>query len=183
MARTLSATELKRLHRAWRRMGVPPLEVLLDDVQQPFNVGTLVRTAAAQRVDQLWLCGATPTPEAAKVARTAMGCDRLVPWRHLDGPAGAIGDLAARDVTLVGLELTGDAVPLHTVDLTTGVCLALGHEDRGLSGAVLDACDVVAFIPQLGRVGSLNVAQAGAMAIYEARRQAWVAAGGAPPGG
>ena len=49
----------------------------------------------------------------------------------------------------------------------------VGHEDRGLSAAVLAACDQVAFIPQLGRIGSLNVATATAIALYEVRRRAW----------
>ena len=53
------------------------------------------------------------------------------------------------------------------------MCLAVGHEDRGLSRAVLDACTEVAFIPQLGRIGSLNVASAAAIAIYETRRREW----------
>jgi tRNA (guanosine-2'-O-)-methyltransferase len=53
------------------------------------------------------------------------------------------------------------------------VCLAVGNEDRGLSQATLAACDVVAFLPQMGRVGSLNVATAASIAIYELRRQGW----------
>ena len=55
------------------------------------------------------------------------------------------------------------------------MCLALGHEDRGLSTLTLAACDEVAFVPQLGKVGSLNVAQAAAMAMYEVRRRSWPA--------
>jgi tRNA (guanosine-2'-O-)-methyltransferase len=53
------------------------------------------------------------------------------------------------------------------------LCLAIGHEDQGLSRAVLDACDQVVYIPQLGRIGSLNVVAATAIALYECRRQEW----------
>jgi tRNA (guanosine-2'-O-)-methyltransferase len=53
------------------------------------------------------------------------------------------------------------------------VCLAFGHEDKGLSPLTLAASDVVAFVPQLGKVGSLNVAAAAAIALYEVRRRAW----------
>ena len=56
------------------------------------------------------------------------------------------------------------------------ICLAIGHEDRGLPASTLEVCDAVGFIPQLGRVGSLNVAVATAVAVYETRRQEW-----APP--
>ncbi len=74
---------------------------------------------------------------------------------------------------LVGVELADGAVPLHEALLGPAVCLAFGHEDRGLSPLTLAACDEVAFVPQLGKVGSLNVAQAAAMAMYEVRRRSW----------
>ena len=70
--------------------------------------------------------------------------------------------------------MTDDAVPLHAVSMATDVALAIGHEDRGCTPATLAACDAVAFIPQLGKVGSLNVATAAAIAVYEARRRSWV---------
>ena len=83
--------------------------------------------------------------------------------------ARSVGDLQPD----VGIELSQGAAPLHEARLGDAVCLAFGHEDRGLSGPVLAACDEVAFIPQLGRVASLNVAHAAAIAIYEARRRFW----------
>jgi tRNA (guanosine-2'-O-)-methyltransferase len=57
--------------------------------------------------------------------------------------------------------------------LGNGVCLVVGHEDRGLAASTIAACDVVAYLPLAGRVGSLNVATATALALYEARRQEW----------
>jgi tRNA (guanosine-2'-O-)-methyltransferase len=62
---------------------------------------------------------------------------------------------------------------MHEADLSGDVCLAVGHEDRGLSAACLQSCDAVVYLPQLGRVGSLNVATAAAIALYEVRRQEW----------
>jgi tRNA (guanosine-2'-O-)-methyltransferase len=53
------------------------------------------------------------------------------------------------------------------------VALVIGHEDRGLSKAALAGCDELAFIPQLGKIASLNVATATAIALYEVRRRAW----------
>jgi tRNA (guanosine-2'-O-)-methyltransferase len=64
-------------------------------------------------------------------------------------------------------------VPLHEAPLHGDVCLVLGNEDHGCSAALLAAADVVAYIPLLGRVGSLNVAAAAAIAIAETRRQEW----------
>jgi serine/threonine protein kinase len=80
---------------------------------------------------------------------------------------------SSKGMAIVGIELAEGARPLFDVDLAVAVCLVVGHEDRGLSAAALAACDTVGFVPQLGRVGSLNVAQAAGIAIYEARRQGW----------
>lgn len=184
MTRNLGPTDLKRLHRTWRRRGVAPLAMALDDVQGPFNVGAIVRTAAAERLERLWLAGSTPPPSHPKVQRTAMGCDRFVEWDHTDSIAEALTDARNRGLRIVGVELAEGAQPLFDLDLTVPTCLVVGHEDRGLSPTALGACDAVGFVPQLGRVGSLNVAQAAGIAIYEARRQAWAPSGSDrdPPG-
>ena len=70
----------------------------------------------------------------------------------------------------MALELTDDAVPL-TSWLAGATCLAIGHEDRGLQPGLLAACDAATYIPQLGRIGSLNVATATAIALYDVRRR------------
>ena len=70
-------------------------------------------------------------------------------------------------------QLAGEAVPLHEADLSGNVCLALGNEDHGCSAGLLAVADLVAYIPQVGKVGSLNVAAAAAIALAEARRHEW----------
>lgn len=167
-------TDLKRLHREWRRRTEGRVAVLLDGVQQPFNVGAIVRTAAALRAEHLWLVGATaPAPTSSKVRRVSLGTERYLPWTAVDDTGAAVAASRAAGFSLVGVELAAGAVPLHEARLAGDVCLALGHEDRGLSATCLAACDEVAFVPQLGRVGSLNVAHAAAIALYEVRRRAW----------
>ncbi|MFY9926430.1 MAG: TrmH family RNA methyltransferase, partial [Streptosporangiaceae bacterium] len=71
------------------------------------------------------------------------------------------------------VELATGAVALPDAPLDGEVCLAFGNEDRGCSAALLAAADAVAYIPQSGRVGSLNVAVAAAIAMAEARRRHW----------
>ncbi len=170
----LASTGLKRLHRQWRRKGCQRLSLLLDTVQNPFNVGAIARTAAAMRVEHLYLGAATP-PDAAKATKTSMGTQRYLTWSVCDHPAEAAAAALSDGYRLIGLELTSDARPLHELDLRGAVALAVGHEDRGLSDSVLAVCDAVGFIPQLGKVGSLNVAAAAAIGLYEVRRQGWVA--------
>jgi tRNA (guanosine-2'-O-)-methyltransferase len=105
-----------------------------------------------------------------------MGTERYLTWTVFERGAEAADAARADGFAVVGLELAAGAAPLHELDAGPDVCIAVGHEDRGLSPATLAACDLVGFIPQLGRVGSLNVATATAIAIYEFRRRAWTGA-------
>jgi tRNA (guanosine-2'-O-)-methyltransferase len=172
--RPLDGTGLKRLHREWRRRTAGRVALLLDNVQQPYNAGAILRLAAAYRVEHLWLVGSTPSPVASAVGKTALGAERYLTWTAAEGAAPALDEVTADGWRLVGLELTDEARPIQEAALGEQVCLAIGHEDRGLSRAVLAACAETVFIPQLGRIGSLNVASATAIALYETRRQEWM---------
>ena len=171
---SLSPTELKRLHRTWRRNTDLRIGLILDGVQSPFNVGSLFRSAAAYKAEDMWLVPPTPDPSHTKVAKTALGCERLVSWST--APTGAEAIAAAKDLgyRTVAIELTGSATPMFELDLGPAVCLVLGHEDRGVHKNTLAVVDHVAYLPQLGTVGSLNVAQAGTVALYETARQTWM---------
>jgi tRNA (guanosine-2'-O-)-methyltransferase len=169
----LGGTDIKRLHREWRRKLTRRLDLVLDDVTSPFNVGAIIRTAAAYRVEHLWLGGDTPDPSSAKVGKTALGTERYLRWSHHADGATAVAAAGAGGLRVVGLELVDGAVPLFDIDLTGDVALVVGHEDRGVRRATLEACDEIAYLPQAGRVGSLNVASATAIACWEARRQEW----------
>ena len=180
--RNLSATEAKRLNREWRRRTELPIGLLLDRVQTPYNVGSILRTAAAFRVDHLWLAGDSATPTHDKTRKTSLGTERFVPWTVVatvdDGATAA----RAAGMEVVGVELAEGAEALGTMGFGRGgVCLVLGHEDRGLSNAALAGCDRFAYVPLPGKVGSLNVATAAAIALYEVRRQEWSAGGPGPP--
>jgi tRNA (guanosine-2'-O-)-methyltransferase len=172
--RQLDGTGLKRLHRSWRSRTGGRLGVVLDGLGVPANVGAIVRTAAAYRVDHLWLAGATPPLTVPGVRKTALGTDRYVVWDATATGAEAVAAAHADGFTVVGLELAEGAVPLHELALGDAVAVVAGHEDHGVGRATLEACDAVAYLPQLGRVGSLNVATATAIALYELRRRQWV---------
>lgn len=166
----LDPTGLKRLHREWRRQTERRLALVLDSVQSPFNVGSIIRTAAAYRVERIWLSGSTPLPSASNVRKTALGTDRFVTIEQSDD---ALALARAAGFRIVAIELADDAVPMHSLPLSDATCLVFGNEDHGLRAATLQQCDDVAYLPQLGKVGSLNVAAAASIAIYEARRQEW----------
>lgn len=174
----LDGTGMKRLHRQWRRRTEGRVGIVLDDLQGPFNVGAVIRTAAALRVDDVWLSGRTPQPDDAKVGKTALGTDRYLSFHRCETGLEAVGLASASGYRVVALELADGAVPLHELPPAPATCIVVGHEDRGVPPALMDASDVVAYIPLLGRVGSLNAATAASIACYELRRQGWVQ----PPG-
>lgn len=172
----LRGTDLKRLHRSWKRRTSVRMGLLLDGVQSPFNVGAIVRTAAAFGVTDLYLIGRTASARDPKAQKMAMGTDRYLNVTSLPEAGPAVKRARDEGYLVVGIELTDDARPLHELDLSRDVCLAVGAEDHGLSAACLRSCDALAYIPQVGKVGSLNVAAAAAIACYEVRRQDWAGA-------
>ena len=176
----LRPTDVKRLNRDWRRRTESRLGLLVESVTQPFNMGSIIRSSAVFGVEHLWLAGNAIEPTHRNVAKTALGTERLVDWEHAGTAADAVAAVRKQGMRLVAIELTADAVPLHEAPLDGAVCLAVGGEDHGCSAALLAAVDAVAYIPQIGRVGSLNVAVATAIALAEARRREWA---GPPPAG
>jgi tRNA (guanosine-2'-O-)-methyltransferase len=169
----LDGTGMKRLHREWRRRTSGRLALVLDDVQGPFNVGAIIRTAAALRVDDVWLAANTPEPDDVKVGKTALGTQRYLTFQRTDSAVAAIAAAQGAGYRVVGLELADGARPLHEVTPVEAIAIVVGHEDRGCSPTTLAACDEVAYVPLLGKVGSLNVATAASIALYELRRQHW----------
>src|ERR1700729_3703812 len=162
--RQLRPTDVKRLNREWRRRTEGRLALLLDSVSQPFNVGSIVRTAAAFGVESGGLGGNTP--------------DRVLSPSREPSPAAAAKAAAADGFRVVAVELASGAVPLFEAPLDGDVCLAIGNEDHGCSPALLAAVSSAAYIPQVGRVGSLNVAVATAIALGEVRRREWTSPAG-----
>ena len=171
--RPFGPTDLKRLHRGWRHRTTARLGLILDGVMTPVNVGSIVRLAAAYGVDRMWAAGATAAVGHPGAQKTALGTDRYVDV--VAGLSAGEALAAAREdgYRLVGIELADTAIPVFDADLTGDVCVVVGHEDHGLSAASLGGCELVAYLPTVGRVGSLNVATATGIALAEVRRQGW----------
>lgn len=169
----LGPTELKRLHREWRRRSDTRLAMILDGVQNPYNIGAVLRSAAAYKVETIWMAPPTLPVSHAKVAKTALGCERLVDTVTTESTAEALDAATSAGFRTVAVELTPAAAPLFEVDLTGPICLVLGHEERGVHRDTLAAVDAVGFAPLMGKVGSLNVAHAASIGLYEAARQSW----------
>ncbi len=169
--RQLGSTELKRLHRQWRQTEPRRLAILLEGLGGPYNLGSILRTAAAYRVEHIYLAAMQIDPGSTNVGKTALGADRYVTWSAHETWAHAADAARKAGTTIVGLELAEGAEPMHTAELPHALCLAVGHEDRGLSKTALADLDAAVYLPQLGRIGSLNVATATSIALWEARRR------------
>ena len=142
--------------------------ILLENVQDPGNVGTLLRTAAAMGVKTVILCGACADVYSPKAARASMGAvfsERLL---HLE-PAAARALAKENGLPLYGAALSGRAADIRTLDLRRAV-VAIGSEGRGLSEELLSLCDGELIIPMAPGSESLNAALAGAIVLWEMAR-------------
>ena len=140
----------------------------LEGVQDPGNVGTILRTADAYEADGLILLPGCADLYNHKTVRSSMGAVfRLPVWSC---SLGQLGELAQRSgLPLLGAALREDTVDVREADLRRGIVL-LGSEGRGLSGEALSACGQTVRIPMAGRCESLNVAAAAATLLWEGYR-------------
>jgi 23S rRNA (guanosine2251-2'-O)-methyltransferase len=164
----LPEVELEELVK--RRKGVPPFLVAVDGVTDPGNLGALLRAAECAGVTGVVLPRHRTVHITPTVAKAAAGAIEHLPMTIVPGLPAALERLKALGVWVVGLDGAGDQ-RVDTLTLASEpVVLVLGAEGSGLSPLVRKRCDVVAAIPLRGRLSSLNVASAGAIACYEIAR-------------
>ena len=148
-----------------------PVTVLLDNVRSLYNVGSFFRTADAVRAEAIVLAGITPTPDDPRIAKTALGAERTVPWLKSAGAAAAIDGLRSRGFEIAAIETSLHAVDLFDWQPRFPVCVVFGHEVDGIQPSLLERADVHVRIPALGAKGSINVATAGGVVLYELLRK------------
>ena len=168
IAHQLPDEELGLLCR--ERDGRRPFLLAVDGVTDPGNLGALMRIAECAGVTGVVLPKHRAVHVTPTVTKTAAGAIEYLPMALVGGLAAAIEAMKADGVWVVGLDMAGET-SVHDLEMAgDGVCLVLGAEGRGLSRLVRQRCDVVASIPLYGRLASLNVASAGAIACYEVAR-------------
>ncbi|MGR3984802.1 MAG: 23S rRNA (guanosine(2251)-2'-O)-methyltransferase RlmB [Gammaproteobacteria bacterium] len=155
----------------------PALLLILDQVQDPHNLGACLRSAAGAGADAVLLpqdraCGLTPA-----AVRVSAGGSAQVPLCRMPNLARAMDMLRRRGVWLVGADAEA-AEPWHQIDFTAPTAIVLGAEGRGLRRLTRERCDHLACIPMAGQmagatpgVSSLNVSVAAGVFLFEARRQ------------
>jgi 23S rRNA (guanosine2251-2'-O)-methyltransferase len=152
-----------------------PLLVVLDGIEDPHNVGAILRTVDAAGGNGVIRQSRHAAPLDGAVAKASAGAVSHVPIAEVVNIARAIEELKEAGVWTVGL--AGDAKTRYDeIDLTLPTAFVVGAEGTGLRRLVKERCDWLASIPMSGRVGSLNVSVAAAVALYEALRQRRAAA-------
>jgi len=148
----------------------PALIVVLDGVEDPRNLGAIVRTAEAAGADGVLLPERHSAGLSETVSRASAGGLEHVKVARIGNVAQALEELKARGIWVVGFDAAGQE-RWDAIDYRRPVALVLGGEGRGMRRLVRERCDHLASLPLFGHVGSLNVSVAAGIALYEVIRQ------------
>ena len=149
--------------------GEPPFLLLLDELQDPQNVGALIRTADAAGVHGVLMPRRRSCPLNAVVAKISAGAVEYVPVVQIGNIAQTMDELKTRGCWLVGADM--DGVDFYAANMTGPIVLVIGAEGKGLGRLVKQKCDDIVSLPMHGGVNSLNASNAGAILMYEVVRQ------------
>ncbi len=143
-----------------------PLCLVLDGVRSAHNLGSVLRTADAFRLEAVHICGPMPLPHSPEVAKTALGAEQWVHWVRWDSISDCLRSLS--DHCILALEQTDSALDLHRYipDRSRPVALVIGHEITGVSDEALSFCEHALSIPQFGTKHSLNLSVATGIACW-----------------
>ena len=155
-----------------RRPGRAPFLVAVDGVTDPGNLGAILRCCDGAGVDGVVLPRHRAVHISPTVAKAAAGAVEHVPMALVGGLPAALARIKDAGIWVIGLDDGADRDLFDIGDLAfEGVCLVLGAEGAGLSRLTRERCDMIVSIPMLGRLSSLNVSAAAALATYEIARQ------------
>lgn len=150
-----------------------PLCLLINDLKDPLNIGSLFRLADSFNIDKIYLTGTCPTPPNPKIRKTARHTDTFVDFSHVESALDVIHALKNKQYQIISLELTTQSIDINTLSLISdkAVCLIIGEENAGVKQSLLDLSDQTVHIPMRGRNSSMNVSTATAIALYEISKQ------------
>lgn len=162
--------DLEALLEASGSRGEPAFLLALDQIQDPRNLGALLRTAEAMGVHGVIVPKHHAVGLTGAVARTSVGAIEHVPVARETNMVSALEKLTKSGIWVYGAMARG-GMPCWQASLTGPLCIVVGAEGHGLRPLVARACDALLTIPMSGSLGSLNAAAAGAMLCYEVSRQ------------
>ncbi|MEK7683652.1 MAG: 23S rRNA (guanosine(2251)-2'-O)-methyltransferase RlmB, partial [Nitrospirota bacterium] len=147
-----------------------PFFLILDCIEDPGNVGAILRSADAAGVHGVIVQEHRSAGLGPAVSKASAGAVEYVPVSQVSNIKHAISEMKEREITIIGAESGSGNMPWD-VDFSVPAGLVIGSEGRGLRKTVSEKCDFVVSIPMRGRVNSLNVSAAGAVLMFEVLRQ------------
>ena len=150
--------------------GEPALYCVLDGIEDPMNLGGILRTAEATGVHGVIIRSRRAVGLTSIVAKVSAGAIEHVPVARVANIAQAIETLKKNNIWVIGIDMAG-GMDYTKVDFRLPTAIIIGREGKGLSPLVGKRCDAIAFIPMKGRMTSLNASVAAALIMYGAFRQ------------
>ena len=145
---------------------------MLDNIRSTYNVGSMFRTADGAGVAHVHLCGITALPDHPRIAKTALGAEKAVPWTYYRNGVDAAVSLKARGYYLWALESGPRSESLFAAAVEPDgrpILLVVGNERVGVDPGILAYCERVFALPMQGQKESLNAAVAFGIAVYALR--------------
>lgn len=162
--------ELEDILKAAEEKGEAPFLVLLDELEDPHNLGALLRTADATGVHGILIPKRRSVSLNATVAKTSAGAVEYVPVARIGNIAQTLKKLKEKGFWVAGADMDGEKA-YYEADLTGPLVLVVGSEGKGMSRLTKEACDFIVRMPMVGRINSLNASVAGSILMYESMRQ------------
>ncbi len=143
--------------------------IILDDVLDTYNIGSVFRLADAVAAKKLILCKGSETPPNHRIKKASINTTEIVDWEYFENTVDAISDLRSKinGIQIVAVELAEGSVPYDTFTYNLPVALIVGHETNGVSEDVLKLCDAIVELPMFGINISLNVMVSLAIVLYQ----------------
>jgi len=148
----------------------PPLFCVLDGIEDPHNLGAIIRTAEATGVQGVIIRSRRAAGLTAAVARASAGAIEYMPVARVVNIPRALEEMKKQGIWVTGIDMDG-TIPYHAVDFQPPSAIVIGSEGKGLSALVRKRCDYLAYIPMKGKITSLNASIAAGVVMYEVLRQ------------
>ena len=149
-----------------------PVYIIVDNVLDTYNIGSIFRLADAVAVEKVYLCAGTEIPPNHRIKKASINTTEWVPWEYKKTAVDAIKELREKikDIQIVSVEQNDRSVPYDEIDYKFPVALIIGHETDGVSQEAIEASDYVVELPMWGINISLNVMVSLGIALYEVMR-------------
>lgn len=161
--------EVEDILKIAEEKGEPPFLFLLDGIEDPHNLGAIIRTANLAGAHGVIIPKRRAVGLTATVARTSAGALNYTPVAKVTNMAATIKDLKKRGIWFVCADMGGES--MYRLNLTGPIGLVIGNEGEGVSRLVKEKCDMIASIPMKGDIDSLNASVATGVLAYEIVRQ------------